>query len=196
MRLAGEAFLPEEDVLVLQAGVVGVEVACAAAGGCGVALEVEEFREAALHRLAEGNLREVCVRELVFGVDPRLELGGVDVFHPAIGVADLGAEVVVDLVDFSRCGIGEGCVDFCSRWGHEVRFPDFFDVGFAALAARSFLRSVMRRFRWVGGLARASLVCLGSLSWTTAWAARRRSSRSGLRRTFQCWRATQWARAR
>ena len=34
--------------------------------GCGVALEVEEFSEAALHGLAEGNLREVVLGECRF----------------------------------------------------------------------------------------------------------------------------------
>ena len=75
MRFAGEAFLPEEDVLVLEAGVVGVEVACAAARRCGVALEVEERGEALLHGLAERDLCEIFLREIVLGVDPDLELG-------------------------------------------------------------------------------------------------------------------------
>ena len=59
VRLAGETFLPEDDVLVLQAGVVGVEVACAAAGGCGVALEVDELHEAGVHGLrGRGSARD------------------------------------------------------------------------------------------------------------------------------------------
>ena len=93
---------------------------------------------------------------VVFGVDPGFDFGRVDVLHPAIGVADLGAEVVVGLVGFASDGIGEGGVG--GGWSHEVRFPDFLlleDLA-AVLAARSFLRSAMRRFCWVGGMARTA----------------------------------------
>ena len=62
---------------------------------------------------AAGDLREILLREIVLGVDPGLDLGRVDVFHPAVGIGDFGAEVVVDVVDFAGGGIGE--IEVCFR---------------------------------------------------------------------------------
>ena len=108
VRLAGETLLPEDDVLVLQAFVVGVEVAGAAARGCGVALEVGEVHEARVHFFAARRAVDVGTGEKVFGVDPGLYVGRVDVLHPAVGVRDFGAEIVVDLFD----GVGFGVLEY------------------------------------------------------------------------------------
>ncbi len=52
MRLAPEAFLPVDDVLVLQSGVMRVEVARASSRGGGVAFEVHQVHQPRMHLLA------------------------------------------------------------------------------------------------------------------------------------------------
>ncbi len=105
---AREAVLPEDDGLVLEAGVVAVEVAGAVAGGRGEALEVHELGEAAGEGVAGGFGVDVLAGEGVLGGDPGGELGAVEVFHPAVGVGDGGAEVVVDVRGAAGGGVGEG----------------------------------------------------------------------------------------
>src|ERR1700735_3323412 len=122
------------------------------------------------------------MREVVLGVDPGLELGGVDVFHPAVWIADFGAEVVVGLVGFAGDGIGE--CGFGGCWSHLVRFPDFLLEDFAAaLVARSFFRSAMKRFCCGAGRGRAARTFGGSLSKVRVWAARSSDSHWAGRRT-------------
>ena len=48
---------------------------------------------------------EVLEGDGVLGVDPLLHLRRVEVLHPAVGIGDLRAEVVVDDVAFARRGI-------------------------------------------------------------------------------------------
>ena len=65
-------------------------------------LVVSELGDALFHVLAEGNLGQVVLGDLVLGVDPCLGLGAAVVFQPAVGIRHLGAEVSVHGVHASR----------------------------------------------------------------------------------------------
>src|SRR4029450_9787014 len=58
---------------------------------------------------------EILGRDCVLGIDPLLDLGGVQILHPAIRVGDLRTEVVVHDVAFSGLRI------FQRRLRHERR---------------------------------------------------------------------------
>ena len=49
-----------------------------------------------------GIFAEVAEGHLVLGLDPFLDLGGVVVLEPAVGIGDLDAEIIVDLIDRFR----------------------------------------------------------------------------------------------
>src|SRR5262249_30873945 len=93
---------------VLQALVVVVEVALAAAEGHAEALVVPELGELVLEGGARRQLLEVAEGDLILGLDPGAGLGRVEVLHPAVRIGDLGAVVVVDGVAVPRRRVGEG----------------------------------------------------------------------------------------
>ncbi len=103
-----EAALDVEDVLVLQAIVFEKEVGVAAAEGRRIFGIVEKFFEAMLDLSAVGNLIEIGKRNFILGFDPGEGFGGVVVLEPAVGICDLGAVIVVDLIGFAGDGIVEG----------------------------------------------------------------------------------------
>ncbi len=94
--------------MVLESGVVLEEIAAAMLAGDCVALVVPEFGQAVADGLAVGNFFEITEGYFVFGFDPGVGFGGVGVFEPAVGIADLGAVIVVNLVSAAGLGILEG----------------------------------------------------------------------------------------
>ncbi len=107
-RLAVETFLYVDHRLVLQAVVLGEEVALALAERGAVLGVVPQGGQAVLDLVADGDALEVLEGDGVLGFDPGLGLVAVHVFEPAVGIGHLRAVVVVDLVDLVGRGILEG----------------------------------------------------------------------------------------
>ena len=108
-RLAVERILDVDDRLVLEAVVLGEDIARALLRRRGVARIVEQLLEPRADRAALGDRREERVGDLVLRRDPRGDLG-VDadiVLEPAVRVGDLRAVVVVGLIDLSRLRVVE-----------------------------------------------------------------------------------------
>lgn len=97
---------------------MAVDVAGAVACGRGEALEVHELGEAAGEGFAGRCGVYEGAGEGVLGGDPGGELGGIEVFHPAVGVGDGVTEVVVDVRGSAGGGVGQG------RCGHREWFFD------------------------------------------------------------------------
>ncbi len=98
-----------DHALVLQAVVLGEEVAAALALGDAVALVVPELGQAAAQRLAGRDRLQVPEGDAVLLFDPGAGVVGVGVLQPAVGVGDLEAVVLVDVVAGARAGIGQPC---------------------------------------------------------------------------------------
>src|SRR5262249_51987640 len=101
-----------QDRRVLEAVVLLVEVASTRLVRGGVLFVIRQFGEAPGDGLALGDGLQVGFGDLVLGVNPRLDLVGLAdvVFEPAVGVGDLGAVVVIDVVDAFGLRVGEGTV--------------------------------------------------------------------------------------
>ena len=93
--------------LILQAIVLGVEIAAAGLEGGGIAFVVPQLGEAFVDGLSLGDGLQIGEGELVLSGDPLGDgrrLANV-LLQPAIGIGDLDAVVVVGMVDAFRFGI-------------------------------------------------------------------------------------------
>lgn len=105
------------DALVLEAVVLRVDVAAVFLRRHAIAFVVNELCEAVLECVAERDVAEVVLSDLVLFLDPFCGLGGGVVFKPAVRVGDLRAEVVVnDSVVHARLGVGLDCIAFRLLW--------------------------------------------------------------------------------
>ena len=94
-----------EDTLVLEAVVaVVVPLAVLALAGNANLLIVGNLREPLEQLCAERNLLQVCVRNLVLGLNPGGGLLGSIVLKPAVRICHLGAEIIVYSIVFARHG--------------------------------------------------------------------------------------------
>ena len=104
MRLAAEALLPEQDILVLQPFVVRIEVPLPTLRRSRIALKLVQPHQPGMHRRAHRYRRKITLRQGVLGIDPRLHLRRVDALHPPVRIVDLRAKIIVHLID----GVGGG----------------------------------------------------------------------------------------
>ena len=91
-----------------------IEVAPALLLGHREALVVPELRQPLADRLALRDLVEIAERQLVLGLDPGVRVGRVRVFQPAVGIGDLRAVIVVDLIDRLRLRIIQPAPSVCA----------------------------------------------------------------------------------
>src|SRR5262249_46327936 len=94
-----------EHTLVLQSVVLADEIALALLEWNAISLKVPQAREPGLDAVARRNPLQIAEGDLVLIIDPVLELRRVEILHPAVGVGDLGAVVIIDLVNLARLGI-------------------------------------------------------------------------------------------
>lgn len=122
LRLAAFDGLAEKDGLVLQSVVAKAIVEAAMTFGNSFFRIVPQFREASADRFAEGNPRKVVLRYGILGRDPRRRRLRRIVFEPAVGVRNLGAEIVVR----RRAPLGRGVrpvFDALHSWLRPTRAP-------------------------------------------------------------------------
>src|SRR5262249_13592229 len=94
-----------ENILVLQAIILGKKVTAASLLGYRVAFEVPEFGKPRLNGVAFSNLIQIIEGQLVLGLDPRFCIGRIKVLQPTVRVGDLRAMIIVDHGSLMRCRI-------------------------------------------------------------------------------------------
>ena len=106
-RLGVKRIGDEQDVLILQATIVLVEVSAALLFRDAVTLVVPELHQTLVDGMAVWDLIEIVKRQFVLGFDPGTGIGGIGVFEATIGIGHLGSVVVVDLVDGFGMWVGK-----------------------------------------------------------------------------------------
>ena len=101
-RIRVECFGGVENAVVLEAGLLRVEVPSSLDPWNAVLIEVPERRHAPAKHLAVGARGEEAFRDLVLRIDPRTRLGGVGVFEPTVRVRHFDAVQNVDDVALAR----------------------------------------------------------------------------------------------
>lgn len=106
-RLGIERGQGVEHGLILQPVVAGDEVAIPFVAGQAKALVVPQFGHARVDLRALRYLLQIILSQGVLGFDPLPGVGGVQFLQPTVGISDLGAVIVVDLVHGSSCRISQ-----------------------------------------------------------------------------------------
>ena len=94
-----------EDTLVPGAVVVFIEILASLLVGHAEALVLPQLAEALVEFVPTRQFFQARQRVVIFRLDPRLDLPGIQVFQPAIGVGHPGAEIIVRLIDGGRLGV-------------------------------------------------------------------------------------------
>ena len=110
-----EAFLAIEHALVLQSVVLEKEKVVAVLARHSVFRVVPELGQPVADLVAERDLRQVVLRDFVFGRHPGGRLGRVVVLQPAVRIGHFRSEVVVDRAVHAGDGIRQ-CRDFHFRF--------------------------------------------------------------------------------